>query len=171
MDHLFGKNRTPKQVRVVVIVAVLTALLSVFTLRSFAVSVVALVLFAVIAADLGGGVASNFTKSTSKYYSKNKKLQQQFLAMHVLYLPLLAFTFGSVHAIHGAVSYVAAIGLYFLTRQLEGLAVIDKSIVQTAYVLVIVGVIYTLLEGTVPDVWFAVLIMLKLGIAFPYKTK
>ncbi|KXK27010.1 MAG: hypothetical protein TR69_WS6001001036 [candidate division WS6 bacterium OLB20] len=73
MEYLFGKHPTPLQLWGTVLMALLTVILSVALLQSFTVSSVALVLLAIAAADLGGGIASNFTEETRRFYHGKKK--------------------------------------------------------------------------------------------------
>jgi len=129
-------------------------------------SLIKMILLGILALDLAGGVVSNFTSGTSKYYAGNRKLRIIFIAVHFVQPLLLSWIFPesafSILAI-SSFSLLAAIVINNLSHYH-----LQKTLAPS---LTVTGIILILMMGidTLPLLIMMLLFVIKLALAFPVK--
>lgn len=125
-----------------------------------------MILLGILALDLSGGVVSNFTSGTSKYYAANRRLRNVFIAVHFVQPLLLSWIFPA-----SAFSILAISSFSLLSCIVINTLKHYQQQKTLAPFLTVTGIILTLMMGidTLPLLIMMLLFVMKLALAFPVK--
>ncbi|WP_247233384.1 hypothetical protein [Telluribacter sp. SYSU D00476] len=146
--------------------ALLVTVLVLWEARYYPLSNLRVILLGILSLDLAGGVVSNFTQPTTKYYAGSPAKRSAFIMLHVIQPCLLGWIFPAAWVA------IAVVAIYTIAAMVlvNWLRVDAKQRVLAAFLLV-AGLCILLLMGTP----YAVLLLLlalyevKLILAFPVR--
>lgn len=93
LHELHGEYANPFDLWVNYLTGFLATAAIVYLANDWQFSLLKLIVLAILALDLSGGVVSNFTTATSQYYAKSKNLRYLFLTIHLVQPAVLTWIY------------------------------------------------------------------------------
>jgi hypothetical protein len=91
--ELFGTETTLLDFCLILVAATITTVLVLMYSKDYSLDITKRLLLVILALDIGGGVVSNFTIGTKKYYHSHPKLKDIFIPLHITQPLLLWWIF------------------------------------------------------------------------------
>lgn len=93
LHELHGEEATLMDMILVYFTVLLTSILVIFFSWNISIETYKIIILLVLSIDLSGGVISNFTNGTSKYYTDRPKMRYIFISLHVIQPIVLSWIF------------------------------------------------------------------------------
>jgi hypothetical protein len=168
LHELHGKQASVFDLLVNYTTAIIATIIILYLAWDLSLQPYKLIILGVLALDLAGGVVSNFTEGTNKYYIEKPKMRYVFIAFHVVQPLVLIWLFPSDLVGIAIVSIYTLIAMTVINSIQEHL----RQRVYGAFLMVLGLSISFLVGGMQPIVHLMlILFVVKLIIAFAVRWK
>ena len=168
LHELHGKQASVFDLLVVYAAAILSTAIMLYLVWDLAFPTYKMIILAVLALDLAGGVVSNLTEGTNTYYMEKPKRRYVFIGLHVVQPAILIWLFPS------DVLAISMISLYTLTAMAVINSMTDhvRQRVSGSFLMAI-GLSITFIVGIIQPIvhLMLVLFVIKLIVAFAVRWK